>query len=212
MYAGNMGALQGLEPLIDAFAQCPNVHLALVGDGVERKGLEQRSRTLEASNIRFISSQSQDHIGLFLQAADVQVVSLGNTPLLRATMPSKVQVALATGRPVLAHAAGDVSELIGATGSGLCVPPGDVVGLVDAITKFEELTCEELFAMGTLALQTYQDMFSEAVGVSRLEGLLDAFPQGPSRHAFSRSPIHSLWTDVRLKISRHTRSEQSTDR
>ena len=41
MYAGNIGELQGLRPLVEAFGRSPDAHLVLVGDGVAKSGLQE---------------------------------------------------------------------------------------------------------------------------------------------------------------------------
>ena len=126
MYAGNMGELQGLEPLVEAFVRTPESHLALVGDGVAKPGLQELVSRSNAHNVTFVDSQPTDRIAQFIAASDVQIVSLKDSHLLRATMPSKVQLSMAAGRPILAHAAGDVAQVVTDAHAGVSTPPGDV--------------------------------------------------------------------------------------
>ena len=112
MYAGNLGELQGLDALVEAFARRPEAHLVLMGDGVARARLEGLARRLGADNVRFTRPVPTTEVGRWLAASDIQVVSLQDTPLLRVTMPSKVQVALASARPVVAHASVEAAEVV----------------------------------------------------------------------------------------------------
>jgi colanic acid biosynthesis glycosyl transferase WcaI len=89
MYAGNMGELQELEPLIEAFAQCPGVNLALVGGGVDLAHLQHLVTSRGISNVHFVASQPTERIGKFVAASDVQIVSLRDTRLLRARCQAK---------------------------------------------------------------------------------------------------------------------------
>ena len=172
MYAGNMGELQFLAPLVKAFGLCPEVNLALVGDGVARAGLETLVRRQNMRNVHFVESQPADRIGHFLAASDVQVISLKDTPLLRATMPSKVQTSMAASRPILLHAAGDAADLVTLSGSGIAVRPGDVANAVDTIRVLDGLGSASLRAMGRNGRDYYEKHFCPTAGLDRMEKML----------------------------------------
>ncbi|MCG7322023.1 glycosyltransferase family 4 protein [Arsenicicoccus bolidensis] len=173
VYAGNLGDLQGLDAVVDAFASVPEVQLALVGDGVARVRLEERARRAGTANITFVPQQAGDRIGAYLAAADVQLVSLKDTALLRVTMPSKVQTALASRRPILACVAGDAAALVREAGAGVTAPPGDVEAMAAAIRHIHSLSRESLSAMGDAARQTYLKHYAPAVGIDRLASVLE---------------------------------------
>ena len=172
MYAGNLGELQGLPPLIEAFARNPTASLALVGDGVVRERLEALVSDIGAQNIKFMGSQPSDRIGQYIAASDVQIVSLRDSNLLRATMPSKVQASMAAGRPILAHASGDVARMVTDSGTGLSCFPGDVEATAEVIRKMAGMTTQDLRAMGRTARAYYQQVFSPTAGLDRLEAML----------------------------------------
>ncbi len=170
LYAGNLGGLQGLADLVDAFALVPEATLVLLGDGIEREQLERRTRTLP--NVHMRPSVEESLVPQFLAAADVLVVSLRDTPLLRATMPSKVQASLRAGRPVLAHVAGDAAELIESNDAGLAAQPGDRTATAAAITRLARMPDDALTRTGKAARECFQRTFSESVGARRLETML----------------------------------------
>jgi len=172
MYAGNIGELQGLESLIEAFAQCPEVSLVLIGGGVARPSLQHLVTSRGILNVHFLPSQPTERIGQFIAAADIQIVSLRDTRLMRATMPSKLQSCMAASRPVLAYAAGDVADLITASQSGIAVQPGDVSGAVDAIRCLSNTPTYKLLEMGRRARVHYEMNFAPNVGLDRLESWL----------------------------------------
>lgn len=172
MYAGNMGELQALESLIEAFAQCPEVNLVLIGGGVARPSLERLVNTRGILNIRFLPPQPSERIGRFIAAADIQIVSLRDTRLLRATMPSKLQSCMAASRPILAYAAGDVADLITASQSGIAVQPGDVTAAVKAIQHLSQMPTDKLLEMGRRGRAHYEVNFAPNVGLDRLESWL----------------------------------------
>lgn len=174
MYAGNFGELQGLPELVEAFARCPQARLALVGDGIVKSRLHAQVARLGAGNVSFHPTQDSNRIGEFIAASDVQIVSLKDSALLRATMPSKVQTSLAAGRPILAHAAGDVADTVVGGGAGVAAPPGNLTATVDAISALVRLPDAELLAMGRRARLHYLEHFSPDAGLDRLESMLFA--------------------------------------
>ena len=172
MYAGNIGEMQGLEPLVSAFAKVPAANLVVLGDGVARQRLESIRDQTDATNVRFLGHLPSDQVGAYLRASDIQIVSLQDTALLRATMPSKTQSALTHGKPVLAHAAGDVAALIRDNHVGAVAPPGDLEGTVAAIGSLVAASDAELTAMGAAARTLSLEQFSSQVGLDRLEAML----------------------------------------
>ena len=172
MYAGNIGEIQGLEPLIEAFARCPEVNLVLVGGGIARNSLQHLVASRGILNVHFIQSQPTEQIGRLVAAADVLIVSLRDTRLLRATMPSKVQSCMAASRPILVYAAGDVADLITASQSGIAVQPGDVTAAVEAIRCLSSMPTEKLLEMGQRGRSHYEMNFAPDVGLDRLESWL----------------------------------------
>lgn len=186
MYVGNLGHLQALDELVRAFGEVGDLaHLVLIGDGVRRAALTQQVEEGGLTNVHILGPRPATQVGRFIAASDVQVVSLQDTPLLRATTPSKFQFALASGRPVLAHAAGDVADLVTALGLGAAAPPGDLPGVIGAVADLANRSHAELRSMGAAARATYDDRFTEEAGLDRLENML--------QHAVHRSsrPQHA---------------------
>lgn len=170
MYAGNLGELQNLDNLLQAFLEVPQAHLVLVGSGVARERLMRQAG--EAPNITFVDRQPLDQIGRYIAASDIQVVSLEDSPLLRVTMPSKVQTSLASGRPILAHAAGDAADVVTELGAGLAGHPDDPQATALTIAAMMRLSPFELNQMGALGRAAYEANYTPATTGERLENLL----------------------------------------
>jgi hypothetical protein len=126
-------------------------------------------------------------MGAYLHAADVQVVSLKDTPLLRATMPSKTQLSLAYGKPVLVHAAGDVAALVSETNAGVVAPPGDRDASVTAVRRLAAADRSEIEAMGLAARDLFECRFSPRAGIDRLEAMLHSTPTNGRTFQCSRT-------------------------
>lgn len=172
LYAGNLGQFQGLASLVDAFAQVPEAHLVLMGDGVERESLAQAAVVAPSGNIHVRGRVAADEVAAFVAASDVLVVSLQDTPLLRATMPSKVQSSLAAGKPIFVHGAGDVANVVVQAGAGLAVAPGNHQGVVAGLRELSSRSATWPH-MGEAARRCYEEVFCPQVGISRLEAMLE---------------------------------------
>lgn len=175
MYAGNLGELQDLDTLLDAatiLRDRTDIVVALVGSGVAEQRLRATVAARALKNVRILPTQPFDSIGSVLALGDAQVVSLSDAPVLRATLPSKLQANLAAGRPIIGAVRGDAAEVINATGSGLTTAPGDAVGLARTIERFAAMTQSERGAMAHAARDTYVQRFSKATVSEELNQLL----------------------------------------
>jgi len=178
MYAGNMGEFQGLSPLVHAFGDSPGSQLVMVGEGVAKRHLMALAQSLHLTNVSFRDQQGPDRVGQFIAASDIQVVSLRDTPLMRVTMPSKLQTSLAAGRPILAHATGDVADIVRRSGAGVIAIPGDRAGTLNAIRDLQNRNSSELETMGRRARKYYLEHFSQDAGLDRLEAMITGQPHG----------------------------------
>ena len=173
MYAGAMGHVQQLDTTVRAAAAAreAGVHLVMVGSGIARDGLQRLAAELEADNIHFVGSRPPGEMGDLTAAADLHLVSLADTPLLRVTMPSKVQAIMASARPILASCVGDAADVTEKAGAGVSVPPGDVARMTAVL---RDLATEPalLRSLGESGRSHYESTASRARAVSSVEGIL----------------------------------------
>jgi glycosyltransferase involved in cell wall biosynthesis len=175
MYAGNHGPAQRIDVVIDAVAQLtdlPDVHLVLVGDGVEKDGLMARAARSRPGRVHFLNPVPPDRLAARMAAADLHLVSLADKPLFRITLPSKVQSILACGQPVLACAPGDAARIVRDAGAGFAAPPGNAASLAEVIRLARETPRSRLRAMGRAGRHHYLTQMSEASNVQVLADLL----------------------------------------
>ena len=177
MYAGNFGELQALHHVIEAASLLrdeEDIGFVLVGAGVTEERLRARVVDLDLDNIRFIPAQPFSRMSDVLALGDVQLISLKDVPLLRSTLPSKVQASLAAGRPIIGAVAGDAASVVTASGAGLITPPEEPRALAGAVRRMAHLSATEREAMGVRARDYYLKNFSERVVGDRLSRLLTA--------------------------------------
>ncbi len=125
-----------LEQMARLRAAAPNGwQLALVGDGEERRSMEQFVHRLGLTDITTWHGWQKDKTRLLdlYQQADVVV-----NPSLYEGMPNVVLEAMACGLPVVASAVPGNDTLVRAGETGLLFPPGDGDALCAALREIRE--------------------------------------------------------------------------
>ena len=180
MYAGNLGEQQSLETVIEAAALLrdrSDITFALVGAGVAEGRLRRLVQDKGLTNVVFSGAQPFSRMAQVLALGDVQLVTLKDVPLYRATLPSKLQANLACGRPTIAAVAGDGGALIEAAG-GIAVAPESPDELADAVRAMASSSADERSALGRRARDYYLANYSEQVIGDRLSELLLSVAEG----------------------------------
>ncbi|MEV1314794.1 glycosyltransferase family 4 protein [Micromonospora arborensis] len=175
MYGGNLGAAQRLDVVVDAMARLrdtPDVHLVLVGDGVEKDRLVAQATRDRLGTVHFLDPVPPDRMAARMAVADLNLISLADEPLFRITLPSKTQSILACGQPMLACAPGDVGRIARDAQAGFAAPPGDAEALAAVIRSARATPRHRLRAMGEAGRQYYLNHMSEASNAPVLADLL----------------------------------------
>jgi glycosyltransferase involved in cell wall biosynthesis len=175
MYGGNHGAAQALDIAIramDELRDLPDVHLVLVGGGIDKPALRSLAEELDLRSVHFLDPVTPERMPALMAAADMQLVSLADHDLFRVTLPGKVQSILACGQPVLVCAPGDAAQIVQAAGAGLTVPPGDSSALANSIRRAHSMPREQLRKMGRAGLHYYGTTLSEAINARSLADML----------------------------------------
>lgn len=138
VHAGNMGAKQGLETVVDAAAELADdkIVLALVGDGNNRVALEARAKRLRPSNLRFFPVQTD--LPATLAAADILVLAQRGQ-VVDSVAPSKLLSYMAAGKPIVAsvNELSEAGRVIRDANCGVVVPPENPVALAAAIRALQ---------------------------------------------------------------------------
>jgi len=135
LYAGNMGAKQGLETLAEAAVELvrrPDISFVFCGNGPARAKLEAHCAGLP--NCTFIPLQPAQQLNELLNLADIHVLPQrgGAADLV---MPSKLGGMLASGRAIVAMACAGTELYEVVEPRGVVVQPENVDALVGAIEQ-----------------------------------------------------------------------------
>ena len=175
IYAGNFGVFQNLEVAIRAAhkvaSQAPCLRLVLIGTGTEEGRLKALAKKLGASNVIFRDRMPYSQMPAISALSDAMLVHLSDVPLLRWTVPSKTQVALAMGIPILMAATSDTARLVSKSDAGIVCRPDDEDAMSDAMLRFASLDRGELARLGENGLRFYREHISLERGGRRMEEL-----------------------------------------
>ncbi|MBF4578668.1 glycosyltransferase family 4 protein [Frigoribacterium sp. VKM Ac-2530] len=181
VYAGNLGELQDLSILIEAFSLCsdvPDVELIIAGAGVLEAELRDQVTRQAETRVSFTGRLDPIEMRELNARSDFQFVTLKGLEVFRGTIPSKLQNSLASGVPVITTVHGDVSDLVNAEGLGFTAPPSDAAELAAVIRRAASTTSAERTTMASRARRFYERHMSEAAGVSAIEQILGAVSRG----------------------------------
>lgn len=109
VYAGNVGTIQQLLPLVHAWKRCgPQDHLHIIGEGRQLPVLKNLVNHLKLqTRIHFYAHQIPENLGKFLIDADAFYVGLHTAGIVGKTIPHKLIQYLPFGQPIIAYLQGD---------------------------------------------------------------------------------------------------------
>ncbi len=143
VFAGNLGAAQGLDTVLDAAAMCQaqglEMRLFLVGSGSQSAWLAEQVAARDLRNVVLPGRFAPTEVGAIIESAGALLVSLRDEPIFADTVPSKVQHYMAAGRPIIAALNGEGARIVLQAGAGLAAPAGDAQALAAAITRIAQM-------------------------------------------------------------------------
>lgn len=175
VYAGNMGPLQDLETVVRAaklVEDLAQVQIVLIGTGPHEDRLKALASELGTINLRFVDRRPVEEMNAINACADVLLVHLRDIPLMRSTIPSKIQVAFASARPILLAVQGDAARMVEDSGGGIVVEPSNPEALADAIRELSYLSRSEREDLGRKGRAYYERELSMDVGANVTANLL----------------------------------------
>jgi glycosyltransferase involved in cell wall biosynthesis len=128
-FAGNIGKVQNLENIINAFCFLSNEYqeksqLNIVGDGSNLDNLKLLANN--NPNIVFHGKKPRSDMASYYKASDFLIISLIDKPIFSVTVPAKTQTYIAAKKPILAIINGDTASIIQDNNLGLYADPSKI--------------------------------------------------------------------------------------
>jgi glycosyltransferase involved in cell wall biosynthesis len=142
MYAGNFGRVQGLEILIQGFADLRDSELlkdwkvVLIGTGaheIKLKNLISRLQIEKRTDV--LSPMNRDTVMQKMASAGILFMNLKPDKVFELTIPSKVFDYMFAGRPILAGILGEGKSILETTGANICFSPSDLDSFKNALKE-----------------------------------------------------------------------------
>lgn len=177
LHVGRLVEKKGTGLLLEALQAVPGAQLAVIGDGPERRRLEDHARRLGLDGrVRFTGELGPDEVRRWMRRARLLAA-----PSITARdgdsegLPTVVCEAAAAGLPVVASIHSGMSEAVVHGETGLLVAEGDVEALASAIAELlVDPSLRERMASGARRLA--EESFSRSRQIARLEAHYDALP------------------------------------
>jgi len=150
-YSGTVGIANNLDYLIevaDFLKKNSDIHFIILGQGGEKKRLQERVKILKLDNFTFLNPVSKEEVGAFLELIDVAFISLLPEQLFRfGVSPNKVFDYMYAKKPILwTIEAGN--NLVEEASCGYTIALDDVEALGQAILELSQLEPIKLMELG----------------------------------------------------------------
>ena len=151
-YAGALGIANDIDTILRAADRLrreeTGIHFLIVGDGKERKRLQEQARGMSLENATFTGPQPKQRMKDFLAASNACVATLQDIPMFRTTYPNKVFDYMAAGRPTILAIDGVIRDVVERAQGEIFVAPGNDLELANAARKLfhDRHLCERMGA------------------------------------------------------------------
>jgi glycosyltransferase involved in cell wall biosynthesis len=149
-YAGTLGLANALISLVDAMKilEKENINLLLIGKGIEKENLIQRTKELELKNVHFINSVPKTVIPALLDKLDILYIGLQKQPLFRfGISPNKLIDYMLAGKPIIQSIKAG-NDMVSEAGCGISIEPENPIAIANAVRHLISLPIETLQEMG----------------------------------------------------------------
>lgn len=140
LYTGSIGLMDDCSQIIEgarvlAEQSFEKAVIIFLGEGAERKMLEEKTRSLGLSNVFFLGLVPKTEVIGWLQKATATLVVFKNVPVLDTSSPNKFFDSLAAGIPVIQTTKGWLRDVIEQSRAGINVQVNNPSSMAAAIQQ-----------------------------------------------------------------------------
>jgi len=150
-YSGTVGIANNLDYLLDVanlLKENNDIHFIILGQGGEKKRLEDRVKSLELKNFTFLNPISKEQVRTFLEYIDVAFISLVKENIFRlGVSPNKIFDYMYAKKPIIwAIEAGN--NLVEEADCGISLELNNIVILKESILSLSKLSSDSIKKLG----------------------------------------------------------------
>jgi glycosyltransferase involved in cell wall biosynthesis len=170
-FAGNVGKMQNLENVVEAFSQLPinyrkRCQLNIIGDGSNINVIKNMSSN--QSNIIFYGRKPAIEMSAYFKASHFLIISLINAKVFSITVPSKLQTYIAAKRPIIGIITGDTANIITENDLGLCADPDNLDNILDVFMRCIDMTEKQKYSFSKKNITLLQTVFNKEKIIDKL--------------------------------------------
>lgn len=171
IFAGAHGPKDGIDLILDAAREVPEVNFLLIGDGPSKAAAIARAKNDGLDNVEFRDPVAKSDLVEVLAACDIGVHAVTPLPVFELGMsPNKLFDYLASGLPVVSNAGNPVRALIGAD---RCGHVGDAHSLAEGVRRVNLADDTTRFEWKQAAADLLSREFSRTAAANRLASVLN---------------------------------------
>lgn len=180
LYFGALGEANNLPVTLRAAQRLQSrqdIVFVLIGDGMKRVETEKQVATLGLRNVLMLPPVPKDDARLYINAADLCLVTLQDIPLFDGAIPTKLIDYMACGKAVLCGIRGEAERIVDDAGAGVIFEPDNDEQLSELVLELlNDGTRAEKMGAGGLAY--VQNRFSALKMRQQMESVLLAIANG----------------------------------
>ena len=149
-YVGALGRWNSLETVLECarILEGSRVRFLIVGDGDHRDALRQQAAALGLGNVSFHGTVPKRDVLRYLAASHACVLCTWRDPFLGTVLQNKIFDYMASARPVVAAAHGELAALVENADCGWVTPPGEPEALARTCLELSTVDPQLLAAKG----------------------------------------------------------------
>ncbi len=159
MFAGNIGAAQSVETILEAadmLKGVKNLRFHIVGDGTHLESCKRIAETQGLTNVKFYGHLPLEEMPRMYSEADAMMVT-GDNGVVSQTLPAKVQGYMAACKPIIGAIGGETAQVIEKANCGFCGEALNAEELKENILKF--ISTENKEVLGSNGYNFYEKNF-----------------------------------------------------
>ena len=180
IHTGNIGPFQDIENILlaaDQLRDISSLRFIFVGSGRDIGEMKRLKELHKLDNVIFTGMYPAESMAGILAWGNALLVSLRSDPYLAINLPGKVPTYLASGRPLIACAEGESSQLVTINHCGINCPPGNPALLAETIRHFVSLSEKERAEMGYNSRQVFEKHYNKKILINKYITMLESMVQ-----------------------------------
>lgn len=138
-YFGNIGIVQEFRTILDVAEKVKKnkkINFHFFGEGLYKKNILKIIEKKKLNNFFLHDNQEEKYLDNIIKHTSILYLSLKKNKFLNYTSPSKLQLYLASGKPIIGEISGESKKIINSSRAGYCIGHRDSKKLLEKINFF----------------------------------------------------------------------------